>query len=199
MDDSTKREREGITMKVSKQNFAIEVEGMKAVCPLGEVVGKQMIGEKRIPVISCEGGCFRGEIARVAAHMVAKEEPYSRGCHGEMFTAPRSAMAEWARKANKVVVIDGCFMHCHGRIMKNIVGDQNVIQFDALPIYNKDKKYSDTMLVDEIPETEREGLARQVADKVLASLRDGTQCDSTFQFSCGGERILDIDQMKLCQ
>jgi hypothetical protein len=93
MDDSNKREREEITMKVSKQNFAIEVEGMKAVCPLGEVVGKQMIGEKRIPVISCEGGCFRGEIARVAAHMVAKEEPYRRGCHGEMFTAPHSAMA----------------------------------------------------------------------------------------------------------
>jgi uncharacterized metal-binding protein len=199
MDDSTKREREGITMKVSKQNFAIEVEGMKAVCPLGEVVGKQMIGEKRIPVISCEGGCFRGEIARVAAHMVAKEEPYSRGCHGEMFTAPRSAMAEWARKANKVVVIDGCFMHCHGRIMKNIVGDQNVIQFDALPIYNKNKKYSGTMLVDEIPEAERAVLARQVADKVLARLRDGTQCESTSQSSRGGGRTIDIDKKELCQ
>jgi uncharacterized metal-binding protein len=199
MDDSTKTEKEEITMKVSKQNFAIEVEGMKAVCPLGEVVGQQMVDEKRIPVISCEGGCFRGEIARVAAHMVAKEEPYSRGCHGEMFTAPHSAMAEWAQKANKVVVIDGCFMRCHGRIMKNIVGDQNVIQFDALPIYNKDKKYSDTMIVDEVPEAERKDLARQVADKVLASLRDGTQCDSTPQFSCGGGRTLDIDRRESCQ
>ena len=60
-------------MRVSKQNFAIQVEGKKAVCPLGEVVGKKMVAEERIPVISCEGGCFRGEIARVAAHMVAKE------------------------------------------------------------------------------------------------------------------------------
>jgi uncharacterized metal-binding protein len=196
MDDSNKREREEITMKVSKQNFAVEIEGTKAVCPLGEVVGKQMIAEKRIPVISCEGGCSRGEIARVAAHMVAKEEPYSRGCHGEMFTAPRSAMAEWARKADKVVVIDGCFMHCHGRIMKNIVGGQNLIQFDAFPIYNKDRKYSDTMLVDEIPEAEREVLARQVADKVLATLRDGTQCESTPQFPCGGGRTRDIDQIR---
>jgi len=186
-------------VEVSKQNFAIEVEGTKAVCPLGEVAGKQMISEKRIPVISCEGGCFRGEIARVAAHMVAKEEPYSRGCPGEMFTAPHSAMAEWAQKANKVVVIDGCFMRCHGRIMKNIVGDQNVIQFDAFPIYNKDRKYSDTMLVDEVPEAEREGLARQMADKVLASLRDGTRCESTPQFSCGGGRTLDIDQGESCQ
>lgn len=186
-------------MEVSKQNFAIEVEGTRAVCPLGEDAGKKMISEKRIPVISCEGGCFRGEIARVAANMVAKEEPYGRGCHGEIFTAPHSAMADWARKANKVVVIDGCFMRCHGRIMKNIVGDQNVIQFDAFRIYNKDRKYSDTMLVDEIPEAERGALARQVADKVLASLRDGTQCDSTPQVSCGGERTVDIDQRELCQ
>jgi uncharacterized metal-binding protein len=130
-----------------------------------------MIAERRIPVISCEGGCFRGEIARVAAHMVAEEEPYSRGCHGEMFTAPRSAMAEWAKKADKVVVIDGCFMHCHGRIMKNIVGSENTIQFDALPMYNRDKKYSEKMLVSEIAEAERRGLARQVADKILTKLR----------------------------
>src|SRR5210317_331627 len=117
-------------MSGSIQNFCLEVEGINAVCPLGEVVGNEMIAKRRIPVISCEGGCFRGEIARVAAHMVAEEEPYSRGCHGEMFTAPRSAMAEWARKAGKVVVIDGCFMHCHGRITKNIVGSENTIQFD---------------------------------------------------------------------
>jgi uncharacterized metal-binding protein len=187
MYDSAKTEKGKITMSKSKQIFSIEVEHKKVVCPLGEVVGKKMITEEKIPVISCEGGCFRGEIARMAAHMVAKEEPYSRGCHGEMFTAPRSAMAEWARKANKVIVIDGCFMHCHGRIMKNIVGHENMIQFDALPIYNKDNKYSDTMLVDEIPAAEREGLARQVADKILASLRDGTSYDSESQSSCGGE------------
>jgi uncharacterized metal-binding protein len=171
-------------MSEAKQNFCIEVEGMKTVCPLGEVVGDKMIAEGKIPVISCEGGCFRGEIARVAAHMVAKEEPYSRGCHGEMFTAPRSAMAEWAEKANKVVVIDGCFMRCHGRIMKNIVGYQNMIQFDAFRIYNKDNKYSDTMLVDEVPQAEREDLARQVADRILASLRDGTPYASELQPSC---------------
>jgi len=186
MYDSAIREKEKIIMRVSKQNFAIQVEGKKAVCPLGEVVGKKMVAEERIPVISCEGGCFRGEIARVAAHMVAKEEPYSRGCHGEIFTAPRSAMAEWARKANKVVVIDGCFMHCHGRIMKNVVGHENIIQFDALPIYNKDNKYTDIMLVDEIPEAERKDLARQVADKILANLKDNIPYDSESQSACVG-------------
>lgn len=157
-------------MSKSQQNFSIEVESMKAVCPLGEVVGNQMIAEERIPVISCEGGCFRGEIARAAAHMVAEEDPYRRGCHGEMFTAPRSAMAQWARTSRKIVVIDGCFMRCHGRIMKDIVGDENMIQFDALQMYDKDRKYTDVMLVDAIPEAERRELARQVADEVLTSL-----------------------------
>ena len=172
-------------MSKSNTTFSIEAEGIEAVCPLGEVVGNKMIAEEKIPVISCEGGCFRGEIARVAAHMVAKEEPYSRGCHGEMFTAPCSAMAEWARKAGKVVVIDGCFMRCHGRIMKNIVGHENMIQFDALRMYNKDNKYSDIMLVEEIPEAERQDLARQVADKVLAGLQGGIPCGSESQLSCG--------------
>ena len=32
-------------MSESKQNFSIEVEGKKAVCPLGEVVGNKMIPE----------------------------------------------------------------------------------------------------------------------------------------------------------
>lgn len=158
-------------MNESKETLSIEVEDIRAVCPLGEVVGNRMIDEERIPVISCEGGCFRGEIARVASHLVAKEEPYSRGCHGEMFTAPRSAMAEWARKAKKVVVIDGCFMRCHGRVMKHVVGSENMIQFDAFSMYNKRGKYSHAMLVDEVPAAERAALARKVADKVLASLR----------------------------
>lgn len=83
----------------TRKNFNLKVEGMKTVCPLGEVVGSKMIEEDRIPVISCEGGCFRGEIARLASHIVARENPYSRGCHGEMFTAPHSAMALWANKA----------------------------------------------------------------------------------------------------
>jgi len=154
----------------SEQNFNLEVQGMKAVCPLGEVIGAKMIAENKIPVISCEGGCFRGEIARMAAHLVGKQEPFMRGCHGEIFTAPTSAMADWAIKAEKVIVIDGCFMKCHGRIMRNIIGKDNMIQFDALPMYNKGNKYTDIMLYDEVPEEERKQLAQQVADKVISEL-----------------------------
>jgi len=68
-----------------------------------------------------------------------------------------------------------------------IVGGENMIQFDVLPMYNKEHKYSETMLVDEVPEVERKDLARQVADKILANLKDGTPYDSESQPSCGRE------------
>jgi uncharacterized metal-binding protein len=99
--------------------------------------------------------------------MVGKEDLFRRGCHGEMFTAPHSAMADWGKKAEKVVVIDGCFMHCHGRIMKNLVGQEHLLQFDALSVY---KKYTNLIDIDDVPEAERKEIARQVADKVLSDL-----------------------------
>jgi len=152
------------------QDINLKVKGTKAVCPLGEVIGAKMIADNRIPVISCEGGCFRGEIARMAAHLVGKQEPFMRGCHGEMFTAPTSAMADWAKKAKKVIVIDGCFMRCHGRMLENIIGKENMINYDALKIYNKFNKYLNVMEYDAVSEEERKQLAQQVADKVLSDL-----------------------------
>ena len=46
-----------------------------------------------IPVVSCEGACIRGEIARLAANYVAKRSNFKRGCHGELFTVPESKIA----------------------------------------------------------------------------------------------------------
>ncbi len=155
---------------MGKGAFTLTVDDTKAVCAIGEAAGKMSIDEKKIPVISCEGACIRGEIARLAAHLVAKEEPYRRSCHGEMFTAPHSAIAQWMREAEKVIVIDGCFMKCHGRILRNLINDEKLLQFDALSLY---RKYTDLMSIDDVPEEERKATAREVADKVLDRLRQG--------------------------
>lgn len=154
-------------MSKSTGRFTIEIDSTTDVCPAGETAGKTRLKEGKIPVISCEGGCIRGEIARLAANMVAKEEAFARGCHGEIIAAPNSAMADWARKAEKVVVIDGCFMHCHGRIVKNLVSEEKVRVFDALKVYGK---YCDLIEIDDVPEAERKEVARQVAEKVLSDL-----------------------------
>jgi uncharacterized metal-binding protein len=147
--------------------FTIEVEDTKNRCPIGETVGQRNIAENKIPVLSCEGACIRGEIARLAANMVAKEESFARVCHGELLSVPDSAMARWVRNTKKVVLIDGCFIRCHGRIIEQLIGKEKLCQFDALSVY---KKYTDVFDIDEVPQEERKEAARQVANSVLAKL-----------------------------
>jgi uncharacterized metal-binding protein len=76
-------------------------------------------------------------------------------------------MARWVKDAKQVVMIDGCFLKCHGRVLKKLVPEEKVIHIDALPLY---KKYTDVFLMDDVPEQERKAVARQVADKIMTTL-----------------------------
>ncbi len=147
-------------------------------CPIGEIIGKKNIRESSIPVLSCEGACIRGEIARLAANNVSKEQGYGRGCHGELITVPESAIAQWIKNAEKVVLIDGCFLRCHGRIIENIVDKEKLIHFDALSHY---KKYTDIFDYEDVPEKERKEVARSVSDWVIDSLKNPSAGNA---FSC---------------
>jgi hypothetical protein len=100
--------------------------------------------------------------------MVTKEAGFARGCHGELVTVPESAISQWIRGAEMVVLIDGCFLSCHGRILEGLLDKDQLVQFDALKVY---KKYTDVFDVDKVPEEERKEAARQVANSVLAELR----------------------------
>ena len=131
-------------MKESTPDFTLEVEGVRGVCPAGETYAKQTIAEKKIPVLSCEGPCIRGEIARLAANIVTRELPsYARACHAETFFVPHSSMAKWVKGADKTVMIDGCFLKCHGRVLSKLIGKDKVVHIDALPLY---KKYTESLL-----------------------------------------------------
>jgi uncharacterized metal-binding protein len=160
------------TMVESSPDFSLAVDGVKGACPAGEAHANRSLADGKIPVFSCEGPCIRGEIARLAANLVAREEPYARCCHAETLFVPHSAMARWAKEADKAVVIDGCFLRCHARALKNVIDGGSLIQIDALPLY---KKYTDVFLMDDVPEAERKEVARDVAGKVLAMLKDGEE------------------------
>jgi uncharacterized metal-binding protein len=145
-------------------DFSLEVGAVKGVCPAGENWARQKMLEKRIPVLSCEGPCIRGEIARLAANMVAKETAYARTCYAEVALVPHSSMAQWVREAEKIIMIDGCFLSCVGRIIKNLVDERRIVHIDALPLH---QKYGDIFSMDDVPETERKEVARWVADRIL--------------------------------
>lgn len=154
-------------------DFSLEVQGVKGHCPAGEIYAKRNISEKKIPVLSCEGPCIRGEIARLAANLIAQEMPdIARACHAETFLVPHSSMARWVKSAEKSIMIDGCFLMCHGRVLKKLVGEEKVIQIDALPLH---RQFSDVFLMDDVPEDKRKAVARQVADKIIAKLQGETR------------------------
>jgi len=126
----------------------LEITPTKSHCPVGEAYGGKCLAEGKVPVLSCEGACIRGEIARRAANLVAREGPYRRACHGELFAVPDSAMAHWVQEAQQVVLIDGCFLRCHGRILEQMIPAERLVQFDALSHY---KRYTDRFDSDAIP------------------------------------------------
>ena len=154
-------------MSCQKTQQSLLITKTSAVCPIGEATGKQNISASKIPVLTCEGACIRGEIARLAANLVAKHESYGRGCHGELITVPDSAISRWIRTASKVILIDGCFLRCHGRIIQHLIDAERLVQFDALSHYNR---YTDIFDYEDVPEDERKAVAQSVADWVLASL-----------------------------
>ncbi len=156
-------------MSTETEDFTVQVDGVKGVCPAGEAWAEQQILQKKIPVLACEGPCVRGDIARRAANIVGKEQPFARACYAETFFVPHSAMTRWVKEADKVVMIDGCFLKCIGRMLNNLVDEEKVVHIDALPLY---KKYTDVFYMEDVPEAERIDTARQVADQILPSLRD---------------------------
>ena len=156
-------------MVKSTPDFSIKVSEVTGFCPAGEFYTKQNIAERKIPVLSCEGPCIRGEIARIAANIVAEEAPqYSRACYAETFLIPHSSMTAWVMEAEKVMVIDGCFLKCICRILENDIDKEKIIQIDTNPIH---KKFSDVFLYTDVPEETRKDVARNVADKILEKLK----------------------------
>lgn len=153
--------------------FSVDVEAVKGLCPAGEAYVKEQLAAKTTPVLSCEGPCIRGEIARLAANLIAEEVPaLARACHGEVFFVPHSGMSAWVKGAEKSIMIDGCFLKCHGRVLNELLGEERVIHFDAHPLY---RKYDDLFRINDVPEEERKAAARHVADQIIAKLKQADE------------------------
>lgn len=149
-------------MAAQTPDFSLAVAGVAGTCPAGERYAVEQAMQGRIPVLSCEGPCIRGEIARVAANMVAAEdERCARACHAEAFFVPHSAMSKWVREADRVLMIDGCFLQCHGRVLRSFVPPERVMHIDAHRIH---RQFNEAFSPGEVPESEWNAAARRVAD-----------------------------------
>lgn len=152
------------------EEFSVAVAKVVGNCKIGEEWASGAQGEDKIPVLSCEGPCAKGEIARRAATRVPRLDPrFQRACHGEAFFVPHSAMAKWVARADTVVMIDGCFLNCHGRVLEKLVDPKKIVHINAHSVH---KEYGDTFTYDDIPDTEISDLAEQVAERTI-QIADG--------------------------
>lgn len=154
-------------MKKVSAEFSLKIDGVKGICPAAEAWAEDKIFQKKIPVLACESACIRGDIARKVANFLAREEPFARACCAEVAFVPHSTMARWVKGAGHVIMVNGCFLKCVGRVMNNLVDEANIIHFDALHYYNK---YADIFYMEDATEAERTDTARDVANQILAIL-----------------------------
>jgi hypothetical protein len=58
------------------------------------------------------------------------------------------------------------------------MGKDRVIQIDAFSLHNK---YADIFLMDDVPEVERKAVAREVAHKIIAMLKEEKRLEFDMQ------------------
>jgi uncharacterized metal-binding protein len=144
----------------------IKIEKVKQSCPAcEEYAEKHSTDPPKIAVMACEGACAKGEVARVAANLVAHglaRESTVRICLGGAFTKDMGQRA-LVRRADKVIAIEGCFISCSSRMMKGVLPGlkPEVVRADTL--YEASLPFG----VDEVPEAVIRECARMVAEAVV--------------------------------
>lgn len=179
----------------NSESFNVQVSATEKRCAAGEKRGTENNAVQKIPVLSCEGACIKGEIARLIANNISKKDGYARGCHGELLTVPDSALAQWIKNAPKTLIIDGCGLKCHTRIFQNILQKDTLISVDALSYH---KSFSDKFDIDSVSQKERESIADVTAEKIVIDLagkiKNETKCQEK-SGECGGCLSLEEDSL----
>ncbi len=150
----------------------IEVPLTDQQCPLGaDYARRHLTSPPKSAVVCCEGACLRGEIARRAANIIARELAPQRAvriCHGGLLEAA-GGMKDLVRHADKVLLLDGCPMGCGARLFQGAMPDVKpiVIYTDGLIDFDRSKFSHEDMLEEDITRHARD-VARQVVSKYLS-------------------------------
>ncbi len=138
------------------------------VCPFCEDYAARQ-ADKPVVVMTCEGGCLRGEIARQAANILCFElapEKTARLCLGGAFTKD-GVQRTLASKAPRLIAIEGCFIECATRMMKGVAPSISPEVVIADRLYEFDRQLFG---INEMPEAEIRSHAREVATTIARGL-----------------------------
>ena len=146
----------------------LRIEKTKNSCRLCEEYAERQ-NSKPVAVISCEGACLRGEVARQAANILCHSlapEKTARVCLGSAFTKDTGQRA-LVRNAPRVIALEGCFLNCSSRMMNAAIDglDPEVVVADRL--YDFDRKIFG---IEEMPPEEIRAHAQTVAQRIVQTL-----------------------------
>lgn len=162
----------------------IKIEKVKQTCPACEEYAEKYSTEpSRIAIMACEGACAKGEVARIAANLVAHKlarESTVRICLGGAFTKD-SGQRGLVRSANKAVAIEGCFISCSSRMMKGVLPGlrPEIVQADTL--YGLSLPFG----IDEASEADIRECAHIVAETVVREHVLGQACSTPKKVKSG--------------
>ncbi|QXO95142.1 putative zinc-binding protein [Methanospirillum purgamenti] len=143
----------------------VKISKVTGVCGLcEEYAEKNSTSPAKVAVMSCEGACARGEVARRAANILAQiiaPEQTVRICLGGAFTKD-TGQRNLVRRAGKVIAIEGCFIACASRMMEGVLDDLNPTVVLADTIYPESLPFGMNEVSDELFTT----YAKQVAEDV---------------------------------
>jgi len=143
----------------------IKIEKVEKSCPACEEYSQvYSTNPPKIAVMACEGACAKGEVARLAANLVAHKlarENTVRICLGGAFTKD-TGQRNLVRRAEKTIAIEGCFISCSSRMMKSVLPGlkPEIVQADTL--YESSLPFG----IDEVSEEELRECVHIVANTV---------------------------------
>jgi uncharacterized metal-binding protein/quercetin dioxygenase-like cupin family protein len=134
-----------------------------------QYVERQLERGPKVAVVACEGACVKGEVARVAANMLAyqlEREHAVRICLGDAATAD-SGMRDLVSRAPRVIAVEGCPLHCATEILKARMPDVRFTTVTASSLYEYDRRRCFEIF--DMPAEELASHARVVAEHVQES------------------------------
>ena len=146
----------------------VQIEKIAKVCPMCEDYARRN-ADKPIVVMSCEGACLRGEVARRASNLLCHKlapEKTVRLCLGGAFTKDGGQRA-LVKASVRVVAVEGCFLECASRMMRGVVPELAAEVVIADRLYEFDRRLFG---IDEMPEEEINQHAGEVAGALLGRI-----------------------------
>ena len=151
----------------------IKIEKVEKSCPACEEYSDEnSTNPPKIAIMACEGACAKGEVARLAANIVAHRlarENTVRICLGGAFTKD-TGQRNLVRRATMTIAIEGCFISCSSRMMKGVLPGlrPEIVQADTL--YETSLPFG----IDEVSEEELRECAQIVANTVAREYINNT-------------------------